>query len=159
MPLIMVENGDRDEKGHFKPGWAGGPGRPVFSLVSIIRAKLQSVPEGEKRTFAEAMIDEYLAKVRAGADGIAVRDIIDRFDGKPKQTVRVENEREGEWLELLKPIFGHAHTIEREAGIDPDELPDGQAAATDPGGGGAVGEDGVEQPAVLPPGEGEIGQG
>lgn len=133
-------------------------GRPPFSIVSIIRAKLQSVPEGEQRTFAEAMIDEYLSKARAGGDGIAVRDIIDRFDGKPKQTVRVENEREGEWLELLKPIFAHAHTIESETGNDPDELPDGQAPVADPGGGGTVREDGTEQPAVLPPGEGENGQ-
>jgi hypothetical protein len=100
-----MESENRDEKGRYLPGHGEpGPGRPKFSVLSIIKEKLQSVPEGEKRSLIESLVDEYLVDIRERKDGVAVRDIIDRYDGKPKQTVHVENEKDAEWLEYLKGL-------------------------------------------------------
>ena len=151
----MDDRDDRDEKGRFVPGNPGGPGRPKFSLVSIIREKLESVPEGEKRTMAEILLDDYLQAVHAARDGVAIRDIIDRFDGKPKATVRVENDRDAAWIEWLREHVesGAGSEADGDTGGVPEEPPE----TPDTGGGGAVGQDGAEQPTVLPPGEGEGG--
>ena len=109
---IGKKTGGRD----FLPGQSGNPkGRPKFSIVSIIREKLQSVSEDEKRTVAHKLIDEYIER----ADGTAIRDMIDRIDGKPKQYVEMSNEKDAEWLELFKSIVDR---IIKETRKDTDEL-------------------------------------
>ena len=95
----------RDNKGRFVKGESGNPnGRPKFSIVSIIREKLQSIPKGEKRTIAEKLIDEYIEK----ADGPAIRDMIDRIDGKPRQYIEMNNEKDAEWVEIFRDIKNEA---------------------------------------------------
>lgn len=94
----------RDERGRFRDGNPGGPGRPIFSIVSIIKRKLQEVPEGEAKSLVELMAEEYLNNARNKRDGPAIRDIIDRFDGKPHQTLTVNNEADTAWLEFLKSV-------------------------------------------------------
>ena len=105
----------RDEKGKFTEGNPGGPGRPKFSPLSILREELQRIPEGEKETFILDFIQRYVAKAIKEVDGVAMRDIIDRFDGKPKQHITVNNEKDAEWLELFKELTDE---VKREAEED-----------------------------------------
>ena len=107
---------ERDEKGKFVPGISGNPnGRPKFSPLSILREELQRIPEGEKETFILDFIQRYVAKAIKEVDGVAMRDIIDRFDGKPKQHITVNNEKDAEWLELFKELTDE---VKREAEED-----------------------------------------
>ncbi len=118
---IGKKTGGRD----FKPGQSGNPkGRPKFSIVSIIREKLQAVSEDEKQSVAEQLIDEYIER----ADGTAIRDMIDRIDGRPKQYVEMSNEKDAEWLEYFKSLDDK--TIE-ETRENTDALPADAAEDTD----------------------------
>lgn len=122
-----------------KGGFADHPenrniaGRPKFSLVSIIRGILQEVPEGEKKEMAERLIRAYVADAEARKDGVAIRDIIDRIDGKPQQHVKVEDERREAWRNLLKDAFMAA---DDETTSDNPALQEGETEVTDSGGGG-----------------------
>ena len=105
----------RDEKGKFIKGYPGGPGRPKFSPLSILREELQKVSDGERETFILDFIQKYVAKAIKDVDGVAMRDIIDRFDGKPKQSITINNEKDAEWLELFKEL---TNEVKREAEED-----------------------------------------
>lgn len=74
----------RDEKGRFVEGHPGGPGRPPgICLVTIIKNILSEMDAEEDRTVAEGILREYIEKARTDRDGIAIRDLIDRVNGKP----------------------------------------------------------------------------
>jgi len=78
----------RDEQGRWLPGHTGNPnGRPKFSIVSIIRDKLEETPEGDEKTYAEKLVHAYIINALENNDGPAIRDLIDRFDGKAKQAI------------------------------------------------------------------------
>jgi len=83
------QNETRDEQGRFLPGNPGGPGRPKgkLSLMAIIERKLEEIPVGETRAFAEQLIEKYLTAIVKGEepDGPAIRHLIEMFDGKPTQ--------------------------------------------------------------------------
>jgi len=112
-----MDDAERDELGRFLPGWKGGPGRPKFSIVSIIRNKLETVPDGEKQTVAEMMVEKYLGDAYATGDGVAMRDLIDRFDGKPKQSIETHNANEAAWIDLARELLNEADSeSEAEAG-------------------------------------------
>jgi hypothetical protein len=123
-----METENRDAKGRFTDGNPGGPGRPRFSIVAIMREKLQEVPDGEKRTRAERMIDEYLADAESSKDGVAIRDIINRFDGMPKQSVDVHDDRDVAWHGLLRDVF---FGTESETTGDSGALQEGTPEDTD----------------------------
>lgn len=83
---------ERDSMGRLLPGHTANPnGRPkgTFSLVGMLKAKLQEVPEGDdKRSYAQRLIDNMVdAAVKDGGDLKAIVDIVDRVDGKPVQQV------------------------------------------------------------------------
>ena len=127
------------DHGRFVPGESGNPkGRPAFSIVSIIKAKLQSVPRGQHRSVAEAMIADYIADAQERNDGVAIRDIIDRFDGKPKQHIRMDNHLDGAWGEYLNSV---ART-EPEAGEHTTSVLEDEPEDTDTGRRRSFGEDG-----------------
>jgi hypothetical protein len=74
----------------FKKGQSGNKlGRPKgsFSLVGLLKKKLQEHPEGKDRTYAEYFIDKVMSKTMIEGDVAMMRDIIDRVDGKPKQAI------------------------------------------------------------------------
>ena len=136
---------ERDEKGQWKPGESGNlKGRPVFSIVSKIKAKLQGVPEGEKEALLDIMIDEYIATVRktglADIDGVAMRDLMDRFDGKPKQHIHVDNHLDGAWGEYLSNVS----RTEQEADEDTEAVLEDDAEDGDNGRRCTFGEDGPQ---------------
>jgi len=81
---------ERDEKGRLLPGNTANPfGRPkdTFSIVGMIKSKLQEAPEGESKTYAELFIDQLMQKTIHEADTAMMRDMINRVDGMPKQAV------------------------------------------------------------------------
>jgi len=95
----------RDSNGQFLPGESGNPsGRRVISIVDIIKRELQEIPEGEKENLATLMVRKYLQHAYETCDGVALRDIIDRIDGKPRQNITVSNDKDAEWLELFREL-------------------------------------------------------
>ena len=97
-------NGYRDEKGRFTEGNPGGPGRPKFSLLRLIREELENLTDDEKKTIAREYAKRYVRKALEDIDGTAMRDLIDRFDGKPKQSITVNNDLDKEWLDTVREI-------------------------------------------------------
>jgi hypothetical protein len=83
------ENRIKDEKGLFIKGNPGGPGRPKgsFSLVEMIKNKLQEMPEGKDKTYAEYFIEQMMKKSVIEGDTTMMKDMINRVDGMPKQAV------------------------------------------------------------------------
>ena len=67
-------------------------GRPKFSIVTIIKDKLQEVPEGEKKTRAEKLVSMYVRKLERGD-----KDLLKMFlpyleGGYPAQKQNIEHE-------------------------------------------------------------------
>lgn len=75
----------------FKPGQSGNPnGRPkdAISVVTALKRKLLECPEGmDKKTYLDLLVSKMLAKALKDGDVAMIRDIINRIDGLPKQTI------------------------------------------------------------------------
>ena len=58
------ENRIRDEKGLFMKDNPGGPGRPKgsYSIVELIKKKLQEIPEGKEKTYGEYFVEQIMKK-------------------------------------------------------------------------------------------------
>ena len=70
----------------FKKGQSGNPAgmKPgQFSLVAILKHKLQEIPEGDEEDNAHQVITGYVKELKKKPE--LVKDVIDRIDGKPKQ--------------------------------------------------------------------------
>lgn len=70
----------------YKKGQSGNPKgmKPgTFSLLVLLRKKLQEIPEGEKASNASKALDEYVRQLKAGKTEL-LKDVLDRFDGRPK---------------------------------------------------------------------------
>jgi len=77
----------RDEKGLFKKGFSANPsGRPKgsFSLVEMIRNKLQEVPEDDQRSYAEMLINQIVESALKGNKDDK-RLIMNYIEGMPQQ--------------------------------------------------------------------------
>lgn len=127
--------GNHTGKGGFKdhPESINTDGRPKgsggnVSLLAILKKELEVVPKGEQRMMAELLIQSYLQNTLVTIDGTAIRDAIDRTDGKPKQTVEMHNEKDAEWLELFKEIKDEAKS---ETTDDPNSVREEQAEDID----------------------------
>jgi hypothetical protein len=73
----------------FPPGMSGNPaGRPKGSgtLLSILRARLQEIPTGQHKTYAEGVVDVVLRKALEG-NTPALKLVWDYIEGAPKQSV------------------------------------------------------------------------
>jgi hypothetical protein len=76
----------------FQPGQSGNPaGRPKVIVVSeALRAQLaQQMPGADESTFAEALAKALIDKALSG-DVLAAREVLDRVEGKPKQSIDVD---------------------------------------------------------------------
>ena len=84
----------RDDKGRFIEGVSGNPdGRPVFSLISILKAELQKCPEGQdKKTYADLIIKRMLKEAIEKGDQQQIKLIWNYIEGLPnaKTTVTLE---------------------------------------------------------------------
>ena len=108
---------ERDNLGRFLPGVSGNPkGRPPGSLdiLAVIRHKLESVEGEDRRALLEQKVDEYIDSL----DGPGFRDLLDRFHGKPHQTVHTDNVHEEEWIALGRDLLSGANSeAEADSGI------------------------------------------
>lgn len=78
----------RSKSGRFVKGWKGGPGNPNAARVEKLRnALLDAITEDTVREVVEALIKE--AK---GGNVIAMRELLDRTIGKPKDAVEPDAE-------------------------------------------------------------------
>ena len=78
----------------FKPGQSGNPnGRPkgTFSIVGMIKEKLQEKPEGQKETYAQLLVKKYMHKALVEGDRKILTDLVDRIDGKAIQRLAGED--------------------------------------------------------------------
>ncbi len=121
--------GGRDEKGRIKPGTVLNPkGRPkgALSLTAILREKLQEVPEGEKRTRAEMLIDTLIDSAIERGDHKMLKECLDRIEGKvPDRLIAAvgSGELQGMSEELLLAAVG---VIEGEKNPVEEQAPDSQ---------------------------------
>lgn len=114
----------------FKPGQSGNPaGRPKSALISqALRQKLdEPFPDDEHgRTYAEVIAAKMAEKAASGEDR-AIQEVIDRVEGKAKQTVNLKMDRR-ERLELAIRRIMEAGNCSREEAIreyatfEPDAL-------------------------------------
>jgi len=87
-PEKLDKTGERDKEGKFVTGHKGMGGRPKgLSIVALLKKALEEVPEGEKMTYAEALVKIVLKKALTDEDKDMIRDIINRVDGMPKQSI------------------------------------------------------------------------
>ncbi len=127
----VVNKMNETGKGGFQPGQSGNPtGRPkgTLSLLGIIKRILAETEEGQQRTRAEQVIRAYIADALEQKDGIAIRDLIDRIDGRPMQKIEMSNVLDAEWLSLFKGLDDSPITT---ADHDSPELPEGSTEALD----------------------------
>lgn len=84
----------RDEKGRFAPGVSGNPGgKPKGKhMTTLIRQMLKDITykmaDGQEVTADVAIVRRLIDKAAKGGDR-SIQEIIDRTDGKPKETVEV----------------------------------------------------------------------
>lgn len=83
------------ETGKFVKGNPGG-GRPKgsFSLVEMIKNKLQEQAKDKDKTYAEYFIDQLIKKTVVDGDVTMMRDILNRVDGMPQQKVDMTTQGE-----------------------------------------------------------------
>jgi len=104
--LEDIKNPNPSPDTRWKPGQSGNPnGRPKFSILSIIKEKLKDIPDGRKKiSRCEALVEIYLRDIEKRRDGVAIRDLLDRVDGRAMQRIQVGNEKDEEWLKLFREI-------------------------------------------------------
>ena len=125
-PLKNRKEIERDDKGRILPGQeALNPaGRPKggFSLVELLKKELQVLlpkikDEEERKTVAAAFIQIALEKAMVRGDVTMIRDIFNRVDGMPKQSLEHTGEDGGA---IQINIVNYKDAGERV--LTPDEL-------------------------------------
>ena len=106
--MMKQEISGRNEDGTFKEGVSGNPkGRPVVSIVALLKEKLREKPGGEDtKTYLEQAVEVILEKAITNKEEKMIRDLIDRIDGKPKQAIDHTSDGEkidGFVLEFVQP--------------------------------------------------------
>ncbi|MFA5394645.1 MAG: hypothetical protein WC346_01350 [Methanogenium sp.] len=97
-----VENQEiplKDPKnGHFLPGHKGVGGRPKgsgLSLTTMLRRKMQEVPIGQVKSYAEQLIENILESAIVQKDSQNVKLIMEYLEGKPRQNIGLDGGVEG----------------------------------------------------------------
>jgi hypothetical protein len=116
-----------DEKGRmiFPPGQSGNPnGRPkgTFSMVTLIKKKAVELYPGDpdkQKTYGDKVIEQMFNKAINDNDIAAIKEIVDRIDGKAPQ--HISQDIKGEMNvnatdELLRRIDGIAARIGKTEG-------------------------------------------
>lgn len=94
----------------FKPGQSGNPaGRPKGQSVTAI---LRQVVDADDSTLAEQLVRKLVDRA-IGGDIRAIREVLDRLEGKPRQSIAVSREetrsaevRAGELLASMRRMVG-----------------------------------------------------
>lgn len=100
----------RDEKGLLLPGTPslnpGGRPKGSYSIMGIIRRKMAEIPVGQTKEWGEQLADIILDEAIVKRSGAAITLIVEHVDGKPRQPLEVDVNKEGvgELTELLRSI-------------------------------------------------------
>lgn len=90
----------RNEKGQFLPGTTGNPnGRPVVSVISIIKKKLVGISPDNQRSYAEMLADNILQDALEGKN-YWDKELLHQIDGMPRQKIGLEGGEEGSAIAL-----------------------------------------------------------
>lgn len=96
-------------KGKWKPGQSGNPkGKPKgsYSIVATLKRMMNEIPEENlkqfketkdpkwKKTYGELITSTIMAKVIKDKDTPMMRDIINRIDGLPKNSIGINGDGE-----------------------------------------------------------------
>lgn len=109
-PNIIGENTIlRDEKGLFKKGTPppNPTGRPkgTVSIVERIKRKLaEYTTEEEKEQFIDGIVKVIIKKCIVDEDVSMIRDLVNRIDGLPKQTIGVIDETKENTIPITEMI-------------------------------------------------------
>lgn len=79
----------------FKKGQSGNvDGRPVgsVSFTSLLKKKLGEIPEGQKKTYLELLVNAILKKAIVDGDPQMIKTIWNYVDGMPKQGIDIKHE-------------------------------------------------------------------
>jgi len=101
---------ERDASGRLLPGNTANPaGRPKgsFSLVEMIKHKLQEIPEGKDRTYAEYFVEQIMKKSVIEGDTSMMKDMINRVDGMPRQNIGLDGGAEGLPINILNNVLSN----------------------------------------------------
>ena len=85
----------RDEKGRFIEGCSGNPsGRPAgsVSITTEIKKKLDEVPEGQKKTYLELLINKIVRQAIIDGNEQMIKFIWNYVDGMPEHKVSINQE-------------------------------------------------------------------
>lgn len=85
----------RNEKGQIISGTPNPHGRPKGAGISItteIKRKLQEIPEGQKKTYLQILIDRILKQAIVDGDDTMIKNIWNYIDGMPKQTMGFDDD-------------------------------------------------------------------
>ena len=101
------------ETGKFAKGNPGG-GRPKgsFSLVEMIKKKLQEIPEGKDKTYAEYFIEQMMKKTVVEGDVSMMKDMINRVDGMPRQNIGLDGGEVGKPIAILSNVLSNSSNEE-----------------------------------------------
>jgi len=123
---------NRNEQGQFTPGNNANPeGRPKgsLSIVAILKKKLEEVPtknNKEKKSYAEKIAQKLIETALSKFDVHSLRalqDVIDRVDGKPKQSVLLTDPDIDALLNELDDDYNEEELKELEEQAMEDEPP------------------------------------
>lgn len=117
---VPAETGKiRDEEGKFIPGVSGNPaGRPKgsVSIVTEIKRRLEEIPEGQKKTYLELLVDRIMKSAIAEGNDQQIKNILNYVDGMPKQSVDVTSNGENITDVRVEIIHGIKSESDERAG-------------------------------------------
>lgn len=99
-PNLIGDN--RQPDGKFGPGNIANPnGRPPgsLSLVKILKDKLEQVPEGSKKSYAELLVERITKSAIQDGNDQQIKNILQYVEGMPMQ--RTDITSDGKELNLL----------------------------------------------------------
>jgi len=68
-----------------------GKNKGSISVVAILKRKMQEMPPGQKKTYAELLVERMLKMGIVEGDVQMIKEINNRIDGQPKSNLEVEN--------------------------------------------------------------------
>lgn len=105
---------NRQENGQFKPGVSGNPGgRPVgsFSIVTILKQRMEEIPIGQVKTWKEQVADKIIERAIVHGDANMLKLLTAYMDGAPKQTVAIDADKES--IDSLTALLREAATVKK----------------------------------------------
>ena len=120
-----IKDESRNPDGTFKTGFSGNPtgaGRKgSFSIMTLIRKKMEEIPNGQteewKEQIAKIILDEAVTK----RNPKILQLIVEYMDGKPRQTIELDTNEESvnSLTDLLRQLS------KQKDGAQPEPTPTG----------------------------------